>query len=85
LHGIGYDDLCPLDYDISDKNCYNFKGCWPPQLVYDDLVQNRHYFMTLFSMVMEKTSLVNTFLVVSTSKRWLNKLIVLDDCLYMSC
>jgi hypothetical protein len=59
--------LCPLDYDVPASNRRNFYGYWPPQLAHDDLVQNRHYFMTLFSRVMEKTSLVNTFVVVRAS------------------
>jgi hypothetical protein len=60
--------LCPLGYDVFGSNRHNFWGWWPPQLGHDDLVQNCHYFMTLFSRVMMKTSLVNTFLVVNEKK-----------------
>jgi hypothetical protein len=56
--------LCPLGYDVSGSNRRNFLGWWPLQSAHDDLVQNHHYFMTLFSRVMMKRSLVNTFLVV---------------------
>jgi hypothetical protein len=44
-----------------------FRAGGLPQLAHDDLVQNHHYFMTLFSRVMMKMSLVNTFLVVSST------------------